>query len=516
MKINNSKSSKLRNRSGKLYGIGLGPGDPDLMTIKAVRIIGFVEVIVYHSAKHGHSIARDIAKFYLSKNQLEEQLIYPVTTDTINHSGGYSCAIAEFYLKSALRIAYHLECGRNVALLTEGDPFFYSSYAHMHVRLLSQFCIVVIPGVTSFSAASASLNAPLVQGKETLTILPGNLPNKELTKFISISDTTIIVKSGKFSSKIHKILKSTKRINGAFYIEKASKTQQLILPVDKMHSGIKVPYFSLIISTKHFHSSTNATNCGKLTIIGLGPGGSDWMTPQTYNELSTVTDLVGYGPYLDRVKNMLSQQKHPSYNTYESSRAHLACKLAKEGRKVAVVSSGDSGIFAMATSVLEEAKQWPNIDVKVVPAMTSAQAVASRVGAPLGHDYGVISLSDRLKPWRVIKDRLVAIAKVDMVLVIYNPSSRMRTWNINTMQKLLLKYRNKNTLVVIAYAVSITKSLQKREIVNIVYLSNLDKVTINMQTMLIIGSSKTQSYNYITSNGVKNNVIFTPRYYYNS
>ena len=148
------------------------------------------------------------------------------------------------------------------------------------------------------------------------------------------------------------------------------------------------------------------------------------MTPQSRRELAAATDLIGYGSYLDRVPARDGQRRHPSDNTDEPARARLACALAEQGRAVAVVSSGDPGVFAMATAVLEEAKQWPGVQVRVIPAMTAAQAVASRVGAPLGHDYAVISLSDRLKPWEVIAARLAAAAAADLVLAIYNPASK--------------------------------------------------------------------------------------------
>ena len=119
-----------------------------------------------------------------------------------------------------------------------------------------------------------------------------------------------------------------------------------------------------------------------------------------------------------------------------------------------MVSSGDPGVFAMATAVLEEAKQWPGVDVRVIPAMTAAQAVASRVGAPLGHDYAVISLSDRLKPWDVIVARLTAAAAADLVLAIYNPASKTRTWQVGAMRDLLLEHRDPGTPVVIGRDVS--------------------------------------------------------------
>ncbi len=160
---------------GTLWGVGLGPGDPELVTVKAARVIGEADVVAYHSAGHRRSIARGIAEPYLRPGQIEEHLVYPVTTGTTDHPGGYAAAMDDFYRESADRIAEHLEAGLDVALLAEGDPLFYSSYMHMHNRLTSRFEAVIVPGVTSVSAASAATGRPLVQGDEVLTILPGTL-----------------------------------------------------------------------------------------------------------------------------------------------------------------------------------------------------------------------------------------------------------------------------------------------------------------------------------------------------
>jgi precorrin-2 C20-methyltransferase/precorrin-3B C17-methyltransferase len=234
-------------------------------------------------------------------------------------------------------------------------------------------------------------------------------------------------------------------------------------------------------------------------VVGLGPGDLDWMTPQSRHELATATDLIGYGPYLDRVPARAGQRRHPSDNTDEPARARLACELAEQGHAVAVVSSGDPGVFAMATAVLEEAKQWPNVGVRVIPAMTAAQAVASRVGAPLGHDYAVISLSDRLKPWDVITARLSAAAQADLVLAIYNPASKSRTWQVAAMRDLLLEHREPGTPVVIGRDVS-----GPHESVKIVRLGELNPADVDMRCLLIVGSSQTQWYG---------DTVFTPRRY---
>lgn len=223
------------------------------------------------------------------------------------------------------------------------------------------------------------------------------------------------------------------------------------------------------------------------------------MTPQSRRELAAATDLIGYRRYLDRVAQRPGQRRHASDNTDEAHRARLACELAEQGRAVAVVSSGDPGVFAMATAVLEEAKQWPAVEVRVIPAMTAAQAVASRVGAPLGHDYAVISLSDRLKPWEVIAGRLSAAAAADLVLAVYNPASAGRTWQVAAMRDLLLEHRDAGTPVVIGRDVS-----GPQESVTVVRLADLDPADVDMRCLLIVGSSQTQWYG---------DTVFTPRRY---
>jgi precorrin-2 C20-methyltransferase/precorrin-3B C17-methyltransferase len=499
---------------GTLWGVGLGPGDPELLTVKAVRVIAEADVVAYHSARHGHSIARTIAAAYLRRDHIEEHLVYPVTTETTDHPGGYAGAMEDFYAEAADRIAAHLDAGRNVALLAEGDPLFYSSYMHMHTRLTSRFDAVIVPGVTSVSAASAATGTPLVQGDEVLTILPGTLPPDELRRRLADTDAAVIMKLGRSYPAVRAALSTAGRLDAAYYVERASTPQQRVLAAADVDDA-SVPYFSLTMvpgmagraerSPESLRSGEPpAPNpVGSVAVVGLGPGDVDWLTPQARRELSTASDLIGYGPYLDRVHTRDGQTCHPSDNTDEPQRAKLACTLARRGRAVAVVSSGDPGVFAMATAVLEEAADWPDVDVRVIPAMTAAQAVASRVGAPLGHDYAVISLSDRLKPWDVITARLAAAADADLVLAIYNPASKTRTWQVAAMRDLLLQHRDPGTPVVIGRDVSGPK-----ESVRVVRLADLDPADVDMRCLLIVGSSQTQWQQ--TDGGDR---VFTPRRY---
>lgn len=499
--------------AGTLFGVGLGPGDPELVTIKAARVIAEADVIAYHSARHGRSIARRIAEPYLRAGQLEEHLVYPLTTETTEHPGGYAGAMEDFYCEAAERISAHLTAGRNVALLAEGDPLFYSSYMHMHTRLTSRFNAVIVPGVTSVSAASAAVGTPLVTGNEVLSVLPGTLPAAELASRLASTDAAVIMKLGRSFSQVREALSQAGRLDHAFYVERASTAEQRVLPVAEVDDS-SVPYFALTLvpgaTSGTFSSSASApasasasANDNVVTVIGLGPGAIEWMTPQSQAELHAATDLIGYGPYLDRIPARGGQVRHPSDNTDEPARARLACELAGQGHRVAVISSGDPGVFAMATAVLEEAEQWPGVTVRVIPAMTAAQAVASRVGAPLGHDYAVISLSDRLKPWDVITTRLSAAAAADLVLAIYNPASKSRTWQVAAMRDLLLEHRHPDTPVVIGRDVS-----GPRESIRVVRLADLDPADVDMRCLLIIGSSQTQWHS-----APHGDVVFTPRRY---
>jgi precorrin-2 C20-methyltransferase/precorrin-3B C17-methyltransferase len=487
---------------GTLWGVGLGPGDPELVTVKAARVIGEADVVAYHSARHGRSIARGIAEPYLRPGQIEEHLTYPVTTEVTDHPGGYAGALEDFYADATGRIAAHLDAGRNVALLAEGDPLFYSSYMHLHTRLTQRFNAVIVPGVTSVSAASAAIATPLVAGDEVLTVLPGTLPVAELTRRLTDADAAVVLKLGRSYHAVRKALSASGQLDDAFYVERASTPGQRVLPAADVDET-SVPYFSLAMLPGSRRLDRQSSRAGSVAVVGLGPGDNDWMTPQSRRELAAASDLIGYGRYLERVPVRDGQRRHASDNTDEPARARLACSLAEQGHAVAVVSSGDPGVFAMATAVLEEAKQWPGVQIRVIPAMTAAQAVASRVGAPLGHDYAVISLSDRLKPWEVIARRLAVAAAADLVLAIYNPASKARTWQVGAMRDVLLEHRDSATPVVIGRNVS-----GPNEEVRVVRLADLDPTDVDMRCLLIIGSSQTQWYSDDFGDRV-----FTPRRY---
>jgi precorrin-2 C20-methyltransferase / precorrin-3B C17-methyltransferase len=513
-------------RQGQITGVGVGPGDPDLVTVRAARLITAADVIAYHCAAHGRSIARAAAEPYLRAGQTEEVLSYPVTTEVSNHPGGYDGAIAEFYSEAAQRLARHLRDGRDVVVLCEGDPSLYGSYLHLHERLGGQFRSVIVPGISSVSAAAAAASVPLVQHDQTLAVLPGTLPDDELRARLAGTDAVAVLKLGRMFGKVRSALEQAGLLDRALYVERAGTGGEQVRPLAGVDPAA-VPYMSLALVPGRGHlrgdrghrgvACPQGTECPPrqcrevtkpgVVLVGLGPGSPAWLTPEADATIAGATDLVGYRPYLARVPVRPGQDRHASGNTVEAERAALALDLAADGRRVAVVSSGDPGVFAMAAAVLEQAvtggERWAGVPVTVLPGVTAAQAVAARAGAPLGHDYCVLSLSDRLKPWPVIADRVEHAAAADLVLALYNPASRSRTWQLATVADLILRHRSPATPVIIGRAVG-----RDGEQVRVITLAELGGAEVDMSALVIVGSSATRA-----AERDGRPVVFTPRHY---
>lgn len=230
---------------------------------------------------------------------------------------------------------------------------------------------------------------------------------------------------------------------------------------------------------------------GRLAVIGLGPGAPELVTPEAAAELAAASDLVGYGPYLDRVPPRPGQRRHASDNRVEIDRARHALMLAAAGRRVAVVSSGDPGVFAMASAVFEAIEAgdlaWRALDVVVLPGVSAMLAAAARLGAPLGHDFCVLSLSDNLKPWELVLRRLEAAAAADFVLALYNPASKARPWQLGEAFAALRRLKPATTPVVFASAIS-----RPEERVEITTLAEADPARADMRTLILIGSTMTR------------------------
>jgi precorrin-2 C20-methyltransferase/precorrin-3B C17-methyltransferase len=493
--------------SGRLYGVGLGPGDPELVTVKAARLLGAADVVAFHSARHGRSIALGIARTYLRDDVVEEHLVYPLTVETTDHPGGYRGALEDFYAEAAERLAVHLSAGRDVVVLAEGDPMFYGSYMHLHKRLAHRYETVVVPGVTSVSASAAALGAPLVEGEEVLQVLPGTLPVAELTARLSLGGPAAVMKLGRTFEGVRSALEASGRLDEAFYVERASTDVQRTARLSDVDPGT-VPYFSLAMLPSSQHGplavAEAAEGTGSVVVVGLGPAGRDWQTPESMAALAQAEVLLGYGPYLDRVPANPRQERIPSDNTEEDARARHALDLARAGRRVAVVSSGDPGVFAMATAVWEAAADYPDVSVRTVPGLTAAQAVAARVGAPLGHDFCVLSLSDRLKSWETVSERLSLAAKADLVIAVYNPRSKARPWQVGAMRDVLLEHRTPDNVVVLGRDVG-----GPTERVIVTTLGELDPDLVDMRTLVLIGSSTTR----VLERPDGSQAVYTPRRY---
>src|SRR6266404_4268164 len=245
---------------------------------------------------------------------------------------------------------------------------------------------------------------------------------------------------------------------------------------------------------------------GRLTVIGLGPADARWLTPEAEAALATADAIYGYGAYLDRVPVRHGQTRHPSDNREEQTRAAAALGHAADGANVAVVSGGDPGVFAMAAAVCAEIEAgppaWRELDIAIVPGITAMLAVAARVGAPLGHDFCALSLSDNLKPWELIEQRLKAAASAGFVIALYNPISRARPWQLQRAFELLRGYLPANTPVVFGHAVG-----RPGERILVTVLEAADGSEADMATCILVGTSETR--HLVRPNSTP--LVYTPR-----
>ena len=246
---------------------------------------------------------------------------------------------------------------------------------------------------------------------------------------------------------------------------------------------------------------------GWLKIVGLGPGDENLVTPQVLDALSKASDVIGYYPYIARVAEYPSLRLHSSDNRAELDRAKHALQLALEGNKVVVVSSGDPGVFAMAAAVFEAIEKgpenWRKIEIDVLPGITAMLAAAARVGAPLGHDFCTINLSDNLKPWEIIEKRLRLAAEADFAMAFYNPSSKSRPKGFEKALRILNAVCKETTPVIFARAVS-----SSQENINVVPLTQATPQMADMRTIVIVGSSQTR----IIQRPDRRPFVYTPRF----
>jgi len=232
--------------TGRLIGVGVGPGDPELMTLKAVRAVGEAAVIAYFAKAGNGSNARQIATAYLNPGAVELPLLYPVTTEIAKDDPAYAASIAAFFDAAAASIAGRLDAGLTVAVLSEGDPFFYGSYMHLHVRLSPNYPTEVIAGVTSLSGCWSAAGVPIAQGDDILTILPGTLAEDELRRRLAGTDAAVVIKLGRNLGKVRRALIDSGRLGNAIYVERGTMPDGVVMPLATKRDD-SAPYFAVVL-----------------------------------------------------------------------------------------------------------------------------------------------------------------------------------------------------------------------------------------------------------------------------
>jgi cobalt-precorrin 5A hydrolase/precorrin-3B C17-methyltransferase len=287
-----------------------------------------------------------------------------------------------------------------------------------------------------------------------------------------------------------------------------------------LEAAMRVPYaalqddahtdIALALSRAPVDPNTVGQTRGSLTVIGLGPGSAELMVPAARTALTEATDILGYETYVKMAGPFRAdQQVHGTDNREEMQRARHAFELASMGRAVVVVSSGDPGVFAMATAVLEaldasDDARWGAVELNIVPGVSAAMATAAQAGAPLGHDFCMLSLSDNLKPWSIIETRLRHAAQADLVMAFYNPISRARPWQLDKALDIVREYRAPATKVVLGRDIGRPGSSLRSTT-----LGELRSADVDMRTMVILGSSTTRGF----ARGAQGEWVYTPRWY---
>ena len=233
--------------TGTCYGIGVGPGDPELITVKALRILQASPVVLYFSAVGRPSNARRVVDSFLSPRQAELHLVYPVTTEELAPGVSYEELLVRFYDSAGEQLADVLQTGLDVAVLCEGDPFFHGSYMYLHNRLACRYPTKVVPGVPSILAGAAVIGAPLVCRDEVLSVLSGTLPVEELETRLRTADATVVMKVGRNLARVRQAVERAGLLSRAWYVERATMADERVLPLLATEKLSSAPYFSMVV-----------------------------------------------------------------------------------------------------------------------------------------------------------------------------------------------------------------------------------------------------------------------------
>lgn len=520
----------------KLYAIGVGPGAPDLLTLRAAEVLRRVPVIFSPlSAMGTTSRALEVVRNVIDPARQEVvELMFPMQKEQEELEGEWEEAAAEI----VERLRYHGEG----AFITIGDVSLYSTFIYVQRVLEVQhpdLIVEMVPGIPSFSAMTALMGMPYGQGDDRIAILPATFGPDRIAAVLKEFETIILMKVNRVMDEVLDTLETLGLIEHATFVTKCGMPDQEVVYDVRTLRGQRPSYFSILLVTKTARPSGTAVAPappnlapgirprsvggdgtlgrarddigvvevapvesevpskpgGKLFLVGFGPGNHDHLTFRAKQAIGEADVIIGYRTYVRLVRELIEgKEVHYTGMTEELERARKAVNLAYAGRRVALISSGDVGIYGMAGPALEILKQkgWRpgcGVEVEVVPGVTALSACASLLGAPIVHDFAAISLSNLLTPWEVIVKRIEAVAQADYVIALYNPKSGRRTQQIVETQKILLRYRRPDT------PVGIVKSgLRQGQRVVQTTLAGMLKHEIGMLTTILIGNSTTFTY----------------------
>lgn len=531
-------SAEARERTVmKLYAIGVGPGAPDLLTLRAAAILRRVPVIFSPlSAMGTTSRALEVVRDLIDPaRQHVVELAFPMQKEQDELEGEWE--------EAATEIMESLRRHGEGAFITIGDVSLYSTFIYVQ-RVLEPQCpdlvIEMVPGIPSFSAMTALMGMPYGQGDDRIAILPATFAPDRIAAVLREFETVILMKVNRVIDEVLDTLERLGLTEHATFVTKCGMPDQEVVYDVRTLRGQRPSYFSILLVSKTARPSGTAVAPaprhqavehplppaaagaraagaegaplvggeraagepeapsrpgGKLFLVGFGPGNHDHLTFRAREAIGEAEVIIGYRTYVRLVRELIQgKEVHYTGMTEELERARKAVNFAYAGRKVALISSGDVGIYGMAGPALEILKEkgWRRgcgVEVEVVPGVTALSACASVLGAPLVHDFAAISLSNLLTPWEVIVARIEAAAQADYVIALYNPKSGRRTQQIVETQKILLKYRRPDT------PVGVVKSgLRQGQRVALTTLADMLGHEIGMLTTILVGNSTTFTY----------------------
>jgi precorrin-2 C(20)-methyltransferase len=477
---------------GRFWAVGVGPGSPELLTIKAVNVVKQADVICHAGPTVDRGRALETVQSFLRPGQRIHNILRASMTAVSSSDWRRE------YAAGVEQIAADCRDGRNVVFITEGDPTLYSTAARVWqllAELHPDIPIELVPGVSSITAAAARVQWPLAQKDEPLLIVPAGYHADHLAGWIDQFPTVCLLKPSKALPRLVQTLAENRSRQEAVYVENVGAAHEWITH-DITSAVDRGNYFSLVIVRSAHDRRTNesddnptqAQRTGQVDVIGIGPGDPSLLTGQALSALQRAEVIIGYEGYVRLLAQLGLRAEmigHPL--GAEAERCRQALDMAANGKQVALVSSGDAGVYGLASLLLELVEQSPAVAVEVIPGVTAASAAAALLGAPLGHDFCCISLSDLLTPWETIERRLQSAAQGDFVVVLYNPLSQRRTWQLPQARQILMQHRSSATPVGL-----VDKAHRPGMRVWHTTLGELTTEGIGMETTLIVGNSQTR------------------------